>query len=99
VHARDGALRRLTALNRLAAAGAAALVFGFTALAAKATPPKHHTAAATVTRSTTPTAHARTAGGDATDAAPAQRSDQAAPAPTPAPAPTTQAPVVTSGGS
>ncbi len=52
--ARNGALRRLTALNRLAAAGAVALVLGFTALAANATPPKHAATGAVVTTTATP---------------------------------------------
>jgi hypothetical protein len=98
VRARDGALRRLTALNRLAAAGTVALVLGFTALAAKATPPKHRAPTATVTRSTTSTAPDSTAGDDAPTT-----SQSSAPPPaqtsTPAPAPTTQAPLVISGGS
>lgn len=53
VRARDGALRRLSALNRLAVAGAAAMVLGFTAMAAKATPPRHH-ATAPITAPATP---------------------------------------------
>jgi len=51
--ARDGALRRLSALNRLAVAGAVAMVLGFSAMAAKATPPRDHTATPVTTPATT----------------------------------------------
>ncbi|HEU4974000.1 MAG TPA: hypothetical protein VFT50_02840 [Baekduia sp.] len=111
IHARDGALRRLAVLNRLAAVGAVVLVLGFTALAAQATPPRHQPAPVTApTRSgddapatgTSGDDQAPAAGGD--DAVPAARPhhrhryDQA-PVYTPAPAPTYQPPVIVSGGS
>lgn len=70
IHARDGALRRLQALNRVAGVGSVALVLGFTALAAKATPPRHHTAGHAVAPVTRPAG----AAGD-TPALPASRDD------------------------
>jgi hypothetical protein len=111
---RDAALRRLSVLNRLTAVGAVGLALGFTAMAARATPPRH-----SATQVTTPApahrsaaagqgddhagrhrSHRRPAGGDD---APAQQSaapaQAAAPVPAPAPAPTPQPPVVISGGS
>lgn len=81
--ARDAGLRRLSALNRLAVAGAAVLALGFTALAAQATPAQ---------RTATVAAHARVS--TAQPAAPAQTQ-----APAVAPAPTQQPPVAVSGGS
>jgi hypothetical protein len=60
VRARDAALRRLTALNWTAAILAMALVLGFAALAARATPVRHHARtaalAATEPKATVPNA-------------------------------------------
>lgn len=85
--ARDAGLRRLSALNRLAVAGAAVLALGFTALAAQATPAQ---------RTATVAAHARVS--TPQPAAPAQTQTPTQ-APAVAPARTQQPPVAVSGGS
>jgi len=114
IRARDGALVRLRALNRLAVAGSVALVLGFTALAAKATPPRHPATASRAAASAPAPAVRRYAPSDDRaarrphrhhdDDTPAPRTAVApaprtAVAPAPAPQPTPQPPVVVSGGS
>jgi hypothetical protein len=100
--ARDAALRRLSTLNRLAAAGSAALVLGFTSLAA------HATAAHPSGRGRTATGG--TDAGRVRRAAPGvhrrhhhrhqrRRAAPSAPITTAPPPPTSQPPVVVSGGS
>jgi hypothetical protein len=106
VTARNGALRRLTALNRLAAAGAVALVLGFTALAAEATPAKHDASTAASTATVTHrhqrqhddgASSAETATSSSSDSSSSDSSSSGAQSS--APAQTSQPPVVVSGGS
>ena len=91
-------------LNRLTAVGAVGLALGFTALAARATPPRH--AAAAVGTTSRAAVHRPATGGrgdDGTERRSSEHGDDATPSPAqsaaPAPAPTPQPPVVVSGGS
>lgn len=101
--ARDAALRRLSALNRLAAAGSAALVLGFASLAAHATAahssgPGRAATGATDDRSVrraAPAIHRR----HHRHHHRAQASAASAPMTAAPPPPTSQPPVVVSGGS
>ena len=106
--ARDAALRRLSVLNRLTAVGAVGLALGFTALAARATPPRH--AAAAVGTTSRAAVHRPATGGrgdDGTERRSTEQGDDAGAGahperrtgPSAAPAPTPQPPVVVSGGS